>query len=112
MDAFDPFFKDEKYREVISKFAQLEKNKLDYVSFKITPADFSKIIIPKYVKELAIEYCMNEVSIINLILRSFVVEQLEGTSVNFRKILNIIKSSTDLTEDQKIQLLKHITTNY
>ncbi len=109
MDAFEPFFKDDKYREVISKLSQLEKGHLEYVSFKITPADLSKIIIPKLVKDFAIEMCCDEVRIINMILRNFVVEQLEGTSVNYRKLIEHIKEFDDMTDEQKQKLIHHLS---
>lgn len=112
MDAFEPFFRDDKYKEIISKFSELESKHLDYVSVKITPADLSKIIIPNLVKEYAISMCADEVTIINMILRSFVVEQNEGITVNFKKFLNLIKTFDGLTDEQKYNLIKHITSNY
>ena len=112
MDAFEPFFRDDKYKEIISKFCELESKHLDYVSVKITPADLSKIIIPNLVKEYAIAMCVDEVTIINMILRSFVVEQNEGTTVNFKKFLKSIKTFDGLTDEQKYNLIKHITSNY
>lgn len=112
MDAFDPLFRDDKYREVISKFSQLERKHLDYVSIKISPADLSKIVIPKLVKDYAIEFAVDEVRIINMILRSFVVEQNDGSTANFKKFLELIKSFDGITEDQKYNLIKHISNNY
>lgn len=112
MDFSEPLFKDSKFKEILSKLSQLEKNQFQYISLEITEADLSKIQIPTYVRELAIEFCEDEATIINMILRSFVVEQLEGDKVNYKRLFNVLKQFCTENNVSFDKLSKYISTNY
>jgi len=112
MDFSEPLFNDSKFREIMAKLSELEKHHLEYVSVQITDPDLSKIEIPAYVRQLAIDFCESETTVINMILRSFTVEQLEGDKVNHRRLFTTLKEYCKENKLDFDKLSKYIMNNF